>query len=397
MRDARAPHKRRPTSPVLGCTEVMPHLVALARPMAFYGGQRSTHPFLPGGSRMRSRLPAIVAVALLVVLSIPTVVSARSAPSAELRERAATLAYWTAERIANAKPKDLVKTVVGYTQAPKPNARPGGGSGGKVIGASWAGQSQDTIRTRSGRILFHQGNGDWICSGSVVTDGASSTGFSTILTAGHCIYDGADGWATQWVFMPDFDEGPVYNDCASTEFGCWTATRLGVNSTFVSGGGFGTNQTVAVDYGFARVGLGGQFATSTVDLDSLDGAYTLRTSTTNVNDQQWAFGYPAAGKYKGKDLVYCTNGTSSALIADPNGANTWGMNCNMTGGSSGGPWLHGTTNPSLPGGTASSVNSYGYSGLTYMFGPKFNEATLTVLGDVIDGSATGGASAIRNL
>jgi V8-like Glu-specific endopeptidase len=346
---------------------------------------------------MRSRFPALVAVAILVALSLPAIAGARSAPSAADAERAATLAYWTAERVANAKPKDLVKTVVGYAQAPKPNAKPGGGSGA-VKGASWVGTSHDTIRVRSGRVLFHQGNGDWICSGSVVTDGTTSTGYSTILTAGHCVYDGADGWATRWIFMPDFDEGPVYNDCANTEFGCWTATRLAANATFFSEGGFGTERSVEVDYGFARVGLGGPNANSTTDLDSLGGAYPLKTSATGLTVQQWAFGYPAAGRYHGKDLVYCTNGGGTSLINDPNGADTWGMACNMTGGSSGGPWITGGTDPSVATGwSASSVNSYGYSGLTYMFGPKFNSATTTVLGDVADGSATGGTSVIFNI
>ena len=48
------------------------------------------------------------------------------------------------------------------------------------------------------------------------------------------------------------------------------------------------------------------------------------------------------------------------------------MPCNMTGGSSGGPWLSnfesGTT-------TLSSLNSYGYSGQSVMYGPKFNLRT----------------------
>jgi len=346
---------------------------------------------------MRSRVSALVAVATLLALSLPAIAGASSGPSAAQAERAATLAYWTAERVANAKPKDLVKTVVGYTQAPKPNAKPGGGSGA-VTGASWVGTSADTIRNRSGRILFHQGTGDWICSGSVVTDNSATSDYSTILTAGHCVYDGTDGWATKWVFMPDFDEGPVYNDCAHTKYGCWTATRLAANATFVSGGGFGTNQTVAVDYGFARVELGGKNQVGDTDLDALVGAYPLKTSATALSVQQWAFGYPAAGRYHGKDLVYCTNGGGTSLINDPNGANTWGMACNMTGGSSGGPWITGGTNPSnATGWSASSVNSYGYSGLTYMFGPKFTSATTMVLGDVADGSATGGTSAIFNI
>ena len=50
----------------------------------------------------------------------------------------------------------------------------------------------------------------------------------------------------------------------------------------------------------------------------------------------------------------------------------------MTGGSSGGPWLVGSfTASQIAGGSGSvgSVNSYGYSGLKYMFGPRFNAST----------------------
>jgi hypothetical protein len=43
----------------------------------------------------------------------------------------------------------------------------------------------------------------------------------------------------------------------------------------------------------------------------------------------------------------------------------------------------------------SSTNSYGYTGLTYMFGPKFDAATATVLGDLIDNSATGGVTVLH--
>jgi hypothetical protein len=160
------------------------------------------------------------------------------------------------------------------------------------------------------------------------------------------------------------------------------ATRLAANSAFVSGGGFG-NDTVDVDYGFARVGLGGK---TDADLDVVvGGAYSLNLDIEQLNVQQWAFGYPAQGRYKGKDLVYCTN-TTASLINDPNGSNTWGMNCNMNGGSSGGPWVTGTTNPGASAGTVSSLNSYGYSGLTYMFGPKFDDDTSTVLQAVISGT-----------
>src|SRR3712207_7483597 len=50
----------------------------------------------------------------------------------------------------------------------------------------------------------------------------------------------------------------------------------------------------------------------------------------------YSFGYPASQKYHGNDLTYC----AGPISTDPNNANlTWGMACDMTGGSSGGPWV----------------------------------------------------------
>jgi hypothetical protein len=71
----------------------------------------------------------------------------------------------------------------------------------------------------------------------------------------------------------------------------------------------------------------------------------------------------------------------------------------MTGGSSGGPWL---TSGSLElnlstgdGGTLASLNSYGYKGKAYMYGPMFNSTTTAVL-DAARMQAAGGPSAIKD-
>lgn len=336
---------------------------------------------------MRARLAVLVA-ALLIVFALPTSVGAgRGSIPAAAAEHARILAYWTPERIASAKWKDYERTPLGFTRAPEPNAKPGGGGSGAVTGASWTGDG--IVEQRVGRILFSSGGSNWICSGTVVDDGSASNGYSVILTAGHCVYDGTDGWSSNFMFIPDFDDAPTYT-CASTIHGCWTATRIGTNFDFVDGGGFGTDETVRVDYGFARFGPGGK--SGSAELDAVTGGYGLKTTATPLSDTEWAFGYPAEGRYKGKDLIYC----KGSLIADPYGADTWGIGCNMNGGSSGGGWLHGTSNPGTDGSKLlSSVNSYHYSGLTYMFGPKLNAEATTVLGDVVDGSATGGVSAIH--
>jgi hypothetical protein len=327
---------------------------------------------------MRSRA-LIVLSALMLSLLLPGGVGAKSAASATRAADARVLAYWTPERIANAKFRDFTRNEAGKIV---PNAKPGGG-GSTVTGASWTGNG--AIEQRSGRILFSSGGSDWICSGSVVNDGSTSNSYSIILTAGHCVYDGTDGWSYNFLFMPDFDDNPSY-DCATRTLGCWHATRLAANDDFVNGGGFGTNATVRVDYGFARVGLrmGG-----TAELDAV-GSYSIKTTATALSDTQWAFGYPAEGRYKGKDLIYCKGPT----IVDPYGADTRGIGCNMNGGSSGGPWLWGTTNPADGSGQLSSVNSYSYSGLTYMFGPKFNTETTTVAGDVADGTPSTNVSIV---
>jgi V8-like Glu-specific endopeptidase len=330
---------------------------------------------------MRVRI-SIVLAALAVTMLAPGAVGASggNAASAAKAEHDRIVAYWTPARMAAAKSKDFAKDA--KTGKITPYAKPGGGG---VVGASWTGNG--AIEQRSGKLFFSTSGGNWQCSASVVNDGSTTNGYSTILTAGHCTYDGSEGWSFNVAYIPDYDDAPT-SACANTVHGCWTSTRLAINSDFYPSG-FGPDAALRVDYGFMRMGLGGK--SGTAELDAVTGGYGLRTSGVTTSDTQWAFGYPAAGKYHGNDLTYCKGTT----INDPNGVGTWGMACNMTGGSSGGPWLTGTTNPADGSGALSSVNSYGYSGLTYMFGPRFNSETSTVLGDAVDGSATSGASVVH--
>jgi V8-like Glu-specific endopeptidase len=244
------------------------------------------------------------------------------------------------------------------------------------------------------------GTQGYTCSASVADDG-SPGGNSIVLTAGHCVYDEAKtdgtGWATNWLFIPDFDAMPnqgftsSIETCrsASTKYGCWTAISLVAHAKFTTAGGF-TSTATRHDFAFAMVGLGGK----TGEAKSLDqelGGYRVNTdgglqSGTSVLS---AFGYPAAGKYaSGADLVYCSGVIGQDRL---NGNATWQLPCDMTGGSSGGPWLAGVnvvqTGPGAgDGGTLNSLNSYGYSGKSFMYGPKFNAETKKVLDRAIANS-----------
>lgn len=329
---------------------------------------------------MRRR--ASLAISLATILSLLLIALAAGTTSAADRGSAAdraraekaqhdkTVAYWTAERIANAKPRDLVKTGAG-TIVPK--AKPGGGSGGTSGGASYSGGGP--VVQRTGKVLFTMGGGNWVCSAAVVQEptGSVRSTHSLVLTAAHCAYDeAADEFATNWIFVPSFDTSPTFT-CAQATIGCWTATGLVVHSGWANEESL-TTEATKHDYAIAIVAGGGKTGTATQLDTAVGGGYPIAYPAISTGQSVHAFGYPAAGRYKGKDLTYCAGPTFN----DQYNANaTWGIACNMTGGSSGGPWLAGFTTAGA--GTLTSVNSYGYGGLSNMYGPKFDARTQAVV------------------
>lgn len=318
---------------------------------------------------MRRFLALLACLTLLAAL--PVSVAARPGPTAA-RGVDPAIAYWTAERIAHAIPRDFIRNADGtFSPAARPPGPPGGGGGGgsSGTGASWTGG--DTVVRQSGRVLFTLNSVNYICSASVIDD-ASDSSYSVILTAAHCIYDEvADVFATNWVYYPSFDTSPTYT-CENSSFGCWSAHALVVHEGFSNEESF-NGTTVQYDWGFAVVGVGG--LDGSTQLDSSLGSYAIDTSVLESGPNPgWAFGYPAAQKYHGYDLTYCTG----AVGTDPyNDNKNWKLACDMTGGSSGGPWLKDTSDPGADGteGTVFSLNSYGYSGVKAMHGPRFNPNT----------------------
>ncbi len=332
------------------------------------------------------------------------------------------VAYWTPERMKAAKPRDFEKQPDGsFRQVATPKGKPsggskdkpgrGGGGGGTTTdplvpitsGSSWTAGGQ--VLARTGKVYFTMGGSGYVCSGAVADDGNTSGATSIVLTAAHCVNDqtkaDGSGWADKWIFIPDFDTEPNLStsSCASadTVYGCWSAQALVAPGAFTTAGGF-TTEATQHDFAFAVVGAGGKTGETPKQLDAVvGGGYTLTTSVTE-GDRLSAFGYPAAGKYSGNDLTYC----SGTIRTDPyngiSGADdNWGMSCKMTGGSSGGPWLATETSAdgsgamlgaTGAGGTLASLNSYGYSGVKYMFGPVFNQDTLEVLATAKSGPST---------
>lgn len=255
--------------------------------------------------------------------------------------------YWTSQRVERARPRDV-------DRAPHGQGKPIRG-GSAETGANWTGGG--LVKTTTGRVLFTMSGIDYVCSGSIVADERTDT--SLVLTAGHCAYDEAKNqFATNWMFVPDYEANATFS-CANTVHGCWTAQAL-VTTAAWAGGDFDE------DYAYAVIRPGGKSGTTQLDSLGIQAiSFTLAAQSRPVH----AFGYPAARPYNGQRLVYCAGDT----VADPYGSSTdWGLNCDMTGGSSGGPWFA-NFDPATGRGTLTSVNSFKYRGLSaYMFGPYFD-------------------------
>lgn len=260
--------------------------------------------------------------------------------------------YWTAQRRASAKPRDIVLPLGAKAQ---PKAKPGTGGSGDVLGASWTAGGSVSVTT--GKVFFTLGSSRYVCSGSAV----ASSSESVVLTAGHCLHEGGPGgaYATDWVFYPRYKSAP------DPVLGAWTATKLVATQDWVTRANAFEN-----DAAFARVTNG--TATTLQDALAAEGgtAPGIQFTRPATGSKVHAFGYPAAGKYNGSTLIYCSGGVTIGY----DGRDTQSIPCDMTGGSSGGPWYQGFANSGTSG-YLNSVNSYGYQSIkNRMFGPILDTA-----------------------
>jgi hypothetical protein len=323
----------------------------------------------------------LLVVLLAAVPGAPAGAARPTAPPGQ-SEHDRIVAFWTNARVAQAIPRDFEYDPA--TKSFRPSARPNAGPTGSAsttLGSSWT--AGGGVLQTTGKVLFAMGRTYYVCSASVAHD--TVTGRSIIITAGHCAYDETNGaFATNWMFVPAYDSAPAPlttsgSFCAQTLYGCWTASALVVAKGYATAGGF-NNQAIVHDYAFAVVGAGGK--SGTAQLDSTVGGQPIQFSSVAGGADTYLFGYPAAGRYKGNDLVYCRGPLGFDSLV--NNA-TYRVACNMTGGSSGGPWFT-PFSQSTGSGTIMSVNSYGYSGVTAMYGPKLNSETQTMFG--VAGTAT---------
>lgn len=253
----------------------------------------------------------------------------------------------------------------------------GGGGGSSVIANSeWANGGK--VQTAAGRIYFQMpANAQrtrwdgYVCSGTVVTD--STGGRSIIQTAAHCVYDDANkAFARNVMFIPDqaatSGTGTDLN-CANDVLGCWTAAFGVVDANWTTNTFPGNVQW---DYAYYVVYDSGAHTPGYTDgtsntLDDAAGSLGVSFSQPQFDVANSDFDYTHALGYSYSEdpkFMYCAEDMHQL-----DGANWWLGSCELSGGSSGGPWVQ-PMNPSTGDGPLISVNSWGYTNQPGMAGPK---------------------------
>jgi hypothetical protein len=276
--------------------------------------------------RLHVLVLAVLACALVIV---PAAQAARVKTKAVAQDKAAVQKYWTGERMRNAIPAD--RTLSGTFAAKQRTAA--AAAPATQVPPPYTSQPTST----NGKVFFTDDGLNYVCSGTALLSGNKSV----VWTAGHCVHDGTTNFHTNWTFVPAYADG-------SRPYGTWTARTL------LTTNGWATSEDFSFDNGAAVV--------STNAGSALTDVVGGRNPSFNYPRQQQyaAHGYPAGPPFNGQRLWVC----NSPLVYDDTAANppTMGIDCDMTGGSSGGGWI--------AGGGVASVNSYGYSTLpNVMFGP----------------------------
>lgn len=162
-----------------------------------------------------------------------------------------------------------------------------------------------------GKLFFTQNGGNYQCSAAMIKGHG-------IWTAGHCVHAGnnsASSWSTNVVFIPQYLNGSApFGQCSVTQL--WTTTDWYTN---------GNPNGLDNDYAAGAI---------TCNVSGSTGWLGL-TWNQSYSQSYQALGYPAAPPFTGGVMIGCNSGLASYGFGTPT---TYGITCDMTGGSSGGPW-----------------------------------------------------------
>jgi V8-like Glu-specific endopeptidase len=170
--------------------------------------------------------------------------------------------------------------------------------------------------TTIGVLFFKQYGVSYRCS-------ASSIGNYAIWTTGHCTHAGdnsSSGWSYDVVFIPAYNSG-------AAPYGQWSAANLIVSTSWYTSGNLANDVGGAILYT-----LGGWKISQRVGW--LGFAYN-QSSNLHWTDIAYPSVLPFSGKYQ--QICAASYAYSYTAVGTPYPT---GIGCDMTGGSSGGPWIY---------------------------------------------------------
>jgi hypothetical protein len=257
--------------------------------------------------------------------------------------------YWTADRIAAARPLEASVESGGSLRLERSSAsrnHPIAFTSGPVVDPALSG---GTVHRK---LLARIKDTDHECSATSV----NSLNRSVILTAGHCVYERGRGFARRLAFIPALN-GQL------RPLGTWV-----YDSVYVAREWF---QREDLDFDLAAVVTRPQAG---VGVNDAVGAVSMAANYPREQQTYSAFGYPS-NILAGRQMWRCDSPYGGD---DPNASGAApepiAIGCDMGDGASGGGWI-------LPGGGIGSLTAFSYDRHPdVLYGPYFGDRALALFG-----------------